>query len=183
MFPNPPLGAGPRGPPQPAPLPLSDARVPAGDTGNSGHDGAGGHLPFVAKFGPNANAANALPHADTPGCNIAPGDTGAGRTARTPSRDNGALLAADGSLAPRAIVDHADSSPRERLLPKVKSRREASTSLRDALFLPPHPSAALCLRLTAPTPGRHFLAAPPPPPPPPTSHSLGRRNGPMPSRH
>jgi hypothetical protein len=159
MFLNPPLGAGPRGPPRrvsmPAPWPLPDADAPALDTGNSGRDGTGDHLPFVAMPGPNANAANARLHVGTPDCNNGPGDVGGGRTARTPSKDSGALSAADGSLAPPGIVDHADRSPRELLLPKVKSRREASTSLRDAFIAAASSQAALSLRLIAPAPRRH----------------------------
>ena len=167
MFRNPLLGAGPRGPPQwvpmPAHWPLPDADAPARGIGNSGCDGTGDHLPFVAMPGPNANAANARPHVGTSGCNNGPADVGAGRTARTPSEDSGVLSAADGSLAPRVIVDHADRSPRELLLPKVKSRREASTSLRDAFIAAASSRAALSVRLIAPAAGRHFLAAPPPP--------------------
>jgi hypothetical protein len=150
MFQNRQLGAGPRGPLERAPprasiavpiqvliavpVPLPDADSPARDTGNSGRDGAGDHLPFVAMPGPNANAAIARPPAGMPDRNNGPGDIRAGRTARSPSKDSGARAAAGKSLAPRLIVDHADRSPRELELPKVKSRREASTSLRDAFI-------------------------------------------------
>lgn len=181
MFPNPPLGAGPRGPPPRAPksarFPLPAVDAPAGDTGNSDDGGTADHLLFVAMFGSNANAANARPHAGTPDCNTVPGDSGAGRTVRSPSIDSGAISAADRSLALRTIVDHADRSPRELTLPKVMSRREASTSLRDAFLLLPDPRAALSVRLIAPAPDRHFPAGRHRPPP--ASRSLGRRIGPI----
>ena len=74
----------------------------------------------------HAKHATALPLADTPDCNTAPADSGAQRTARIPSAGSDAASAPDKSLAPDEIVDHAQEDPRERQLPKVKSRGGAS---------------------------------------------------------
>lgn len=126
IFPKPRLGADPRaGPgrhlPQ-RPLPPPAAPSPAADTGNSGADGTPGPLPSSARSGGHAKHATALPPADTPDCNIVPADSGAQRTARIPSAGSDAASALEKSLAPNEIVDHAQEDPRERQLPKVKSR-------------------------------------------------------------
>jgi hypothetical protein len=148
LFPKPRLGADPRAPPRrtarqrPAPPPA--ARAPAGDTGNSGDDGTRGHLPSSAMPGWHANTATGPLHPDTPDCNTAPAATGAQRTARTPSTDSDAASAPDKSLALKKIVDHDEVDPRERQLPKVKSRR-GSQLLSETLYIRclilRHPSA------------------------------------------
>ena len=151
IFPKHRLGADPRVPlgrtarQQPVPPPAAGA--PALNTDNSGTDGTRGHLPSSARSGGHAKNATALPLADTPDCNTVLAATGAQRTARTPSADNAAVSAPDKSLAPDKIVDHDEVEPRERQLPKVKSRRGASTPLRDALYPQPYPSASLPFRL------------------------------------
>lgn len=126
IFPKSRLGADPRVGPgrflQQRPLPPPAAPAPAGDTGNSGSDDTRDRLPSSAMPGRHAKHATALPPADTPGCNTAPVDSGAQRTARTPSAGSDAASAPDKSLASDEIVDHAQEDPRERQLPKVKSR-------------------------------------------------------------
>lgn len=130
IFPNPRLGADPRAgpgrPPQLQPAPPPPAHAPAADTGNSGADDTPGPLPSSARSGQHAKHATALPPADTPDCNTAPAVAGAQRTARIPSAGSDAASAPDKSLAPDQIVDHAQEDPRERQLPKVKSRGGAS---------------------------------------------------------
>jgi len=126
IFPKSRLGADPRAlPGRPLrlrPLPLPAARAPAADTGNSGGDGTRGPLPSSAMPGWHAKHATALPPADRPDCNISPAATGAQRTARIPSAGSGVASAHDKSLATDKIVDHHEVDPRERQLPKVKSR-------------------------------------------------------------
>jgi hypothetical protein len=108
IFPNFRLGADPRaGPGRPLPqrpLPPPAASAPAGDTGNSGGDDTRDRLPSSAMPGRHATA---LPPPDTPGCNTAPADSGAQRTARIPSAGSDAASAPDKSLASDEFVDHA----------------------------------------------------------------------------
>lgn len=128
IFPKSRLGADPRAEPvMPLQrLPLLAARAPAADTGNSGGDGTPGPRPSSAMPGQHAKRANAPPLSDTPDCNTAPADSGAQRTARIPSAGSDAASASGKSLAPNEILDHAQEDPRERQLPKVKSRGGAT---------------------------------------------------------
>jgi hypothetical protein len=149
IFPNSRLGADPRaGPGKPLrrlPLPPPAAPAPAADTGNSGDDGTLGPLPSSARLAWHAKHAIALPPADTPDCNTAPAAAGAQRTARIPSAGSVGASDPDESLAPDETVDHAQEDPRERQLPKVKSRGGA-TLLSETLYVrylilrPPSPS-------------------------------------------
>jgi len=97
------LGAHPRTPParllrqRPAPPPL--ARGPVADSDTSADGGAPGHPPSSARSGRRSNAANGLPHPDTPYRNTAPGDSRASRTAHSLSKDSAAAAAPDWSLA------------------------------------------------------------------------------------
>jgi|GEM_PF-5796586 hypothetical protein len=149
IFPKSRLGADPRaGPGKPLrrlPLPPPAAPAPAADTGNSDADGTPGLLPSSARPGRHAKHAIARPPADTPDCNTAPAAAGAQRTARIPSASSGAASDPDESLAPDETVDHAQEDPRERQLPKVKSRGGAAL-LSETLYVryliprPPSPS-------------------------------------------
>jgi hypothetical protein len=130
IFPKSRLGADPRaglGKPLPQrPLPPPAARASVADSDNSDADGTPGPLPSSARPGRHAKRATAPPPADTPDCNTAPTATEAQRTARIPSAGSGAASAPDKSLVSDEIVDHAQEDPRERQLPKVKSRGGAT---------------------------------------------------------
>jgi hypothetical protein len=95
--------------------------------------------------GSTAGSANAWPTVDRPYCNNVLADMSARTTVHTPSEDNAAAgnpwdvhAAAAAVGQPLAVcrqVQENDSGPREsHLLPLIKSRSEASTSLRGALF-------------------------------------------------
>jgi hypothetical protein len=138
------LGADPRAEPGPLQrLPPPVAHAPAADSDNSGGDGTRGPLPCSAMPGRRAKHATALPLADTPDCNTAPADSGAQRTARIPSAGSDGASASGKSIAPDEILDHAQEDPRERQLPKVKSRGGAqllSEPLYDRCLIPRLPS-------------------------------------------
>ena len=121
------LGADPRraspltrGPP---PAPTGAADAPALDTGNSAGGGTRALPPSSASSAGHATNANGLPPSDRPDCNTATAGSGAGRTARSPSTGSGGASARKTGLALDQIVDHAQEDPRERELPKAKSRR------------------------------------------------------------
>ena len=152
---------------------LLDARVPADDIDDFADDGTGVPIPFSAISGPPAIAANVLPTPGTRRCNTAPAGAAAGTTARTPSKDTDDVSAC-GNLALDTILNHDhQQDPREPLLPKVKSRRGASSPLRDASYTKPDPAAHLPKAYSHPSQISTFL-----PPWPPSSH--GGHNPPSP---
>ena len=122
------LGAGPRAAP-PRQLSRLAVRAAARDTAGSGPDGCRGPAASLDTADSTANAANVVPLVDRIHCNNALADDPAKTAVRILSADN-AAADGDSALAPRCCEPQNDFGPRELLLPTVKSRSEASTSLR-----------------------------------------------------
>jgi hypothetical protein len=149
FFQNPPPPDGPRRSGM-ATGPLPAAFVHVLGNGTIADDGAlcPCRLPDTAR--PPAAATRAAPPARRLCYSTAREDEGERTTSRTLSTDKSAYGNGQG-LAAAAKCNHAEHRPRERQLPKVKSRSGESTPLRDAFNSSP-PARFPSVQLNHPTP-------------------------------